>query len=64
MMDSKLLYKCNPNKNAQCKKTYCKYNERSDYPVCELTSQKDFSIDGKAYKKVKTEKSFELVEVS
>ena len=45
--EDKLWYKCDPNKNTGCKKTGCKHNPDSVYPVCQFTSNRDYSIDGK-----------------
>ena len=42
----KILYKCDPNKNTQCKKSGCVHNKNSVYPVCDSTSHMEFSTDG------------------
>lgn len=40
------LYKCDPDKNKQCKKTWCAHNEKAVHAVCELTKHKEYSVDG------------------
>ena len=43
MKDYPIVYKCNPEKNTNCKKTLCQKD-------CFFTYNKDYSEDGKRYK--------------
>jgi len=52
-LDRKIWYTCDPNKNTECSKSGCKSNENSVYPVCELTSKKEYSTDGIPMESVK-----------
>lgn len=42
MHDKNFLYKCDPQKNNQCRKTDCQTS-------CFMTTHKEYSIDGKRY---------------
>jgi len=61
-----IKYKCDPNKNAPCKKTSCKHNPNAIYKVCELTDNPDYSTDGIKYRtevtKITDKIEFKLIE--
>lgn len=41
-MEQKILYKCDPKKNTECKKTFCKYIwEKGE---CEGTSEEKYAV--------------------
>ena len=48
----RVIYKCDPKKNTQCKRTSCKYRERSKLSVieydylCEGTSNPEYAVKG------------------
>lgn len=49
-MNSELiLYECDPNKNAECRKTGCVHNPNSVYPTCNMTAKKECSVNGTPY---------------
>lgn len=43
-MSLKVLYLCDPEKNAGCKKTCCKHNPNADWPVCDSSSNVENAI--------------------
>jgi hypothetical protein len=45
MKAKRSVYECDPEKNTECKKTGCLYNPDSVYPVCHLTSKKEYAKD-------------------
>lgn len=55
-MKEGVLYKCDPNKNTECKKTSC-----TVFKDCELTAKKEFSIDGIPLMVVRTEEGFDII---
>lgn len=38
-----VLYECDPEKNVQCEKTYCKFNRKAKECVCDGTSNKEYA---------------------
>ena len=56
-MQGKLWYRCDPEKNIECKKSGCKSNKGSSYPICEYTSKKEYSSDGIAMEVVNDSKT-------
>ena len=42
-MGDKVLYLCDPEKNVQCKKTYCIYNPDAKWRCCNMTSEKEYA---------------------
>ena len=46
-MSMEPIYKCDPDKNIECLKTYCKHNPDAEYKFCEYTTDIEYSIDGK-----------------
>ena len=43
MYDQNYVFKCDPSKNKECKKTSCQRE-------CFMTTKKEYSIDGKYYR--------------
>ena len=44
-----ILYLCDPRKNKECRKTACYHNPRSEYGLCQWTTDRRYSKDGKEY---------------
>lgn len=42
-MEKKIWYLCDPEKNVQCKKTYCAYNPNARKRKCFSTTQEEFA---------------------
>ena len=40
---TKVLYRCDPIKNKQCKKTSCAYNKEAKYHFCKLTTDRRYA---------------------
>lgn len=48
MKNRTILYACNPEKNVNCKKSSCKYNESSFDRVCDSTTEIEYAkLDSK-----------------
>lgn len=49
----KVYYKCNPNKAYECKKVYCKYNAKAEFPECDITSHREWAYEDAAGNPIK-----------
>lgn len=47
-MDKDIIYRCDPNKNIECRKSGCKAG------YCSYTTKKEYSIDGVPLKALRT----------
>lgn len=54
-MVNDILYKCDPNKFKECRKTACQ-------ELCQFTSHKEYSIDNKEYKYNADKDEYEVVD--
>jgi len=53
MKTDRIWYKCDPDKNTECRKRRCKHNPLSRDQSCDLTSNPACSVDGVKYHYVK-----------